>query len=78
MNHLIQAELDRSKALHDWSDYSLDRVTLTLAEEAGEVIQAVNNYQEGKGTKQQIITELIQTAAMCQRMLEFLNNNNNV
>jgi hypothetical protein len=73
-NQRVSNELERAKSLHSWDGASLQGVSLTFIEEAGEVIQAVNNFKEGKGNKEQIKTELIQTAAMCFRMLEFLDN----
>lgn len=63
-------ELERAERLHNWNGISLQSAAMNFIEEAGEVIQAVNNYREGKGSKDKIKTELIQTMAMCLRMLK--------
>jgi NTP pyrophosphatase (non-canonical NTP hydrolase) len=65
--NLANIELARAESLHDWNNVSLDQATLNLIEEAGEFVQAVNNYREGKGTKEQIQIELTQLMAMCLR-----------
>ncbi len=65
--NLATIELARAESIHDWSNVSLDQATLNLIEEAGEFVQAVNNYREGKGTKEQVKTELTQLMAMCLR-----------
>lgn len=44
-----------------------------MQEEAGEVTKAVLHYSYEGGSLQDIKDELIQTAAMCVRMLESLN-----
>ena len=49
------------------------RAVSKLAEETGEAVLAVNNYDEGKGTIEEIRKELIQTAAMAIRNLKNLD-----
>ena len=46
-----------------------------MQEEAGEVTKAVLHYHYEGGSFEHIEEELIQTAAMCMRMLENLKNN---
>ena len=67
---LIKEELSRAKKIHP--NYPVDRfVQFTIMqEEAGEVAKAVNDFHFGKGSLEDVKTELIQTAAMCVRMLE--------
>ena len=68
---LIKEELSRAKKIHP--NYPVDRfIQFTIMqEEAGEVAKAVYDYyHENKGSLEDIKTELIQTAAMCVRMLE--------
>jgi NTP pyrophosphatase (non-canonical NTP hydrolase) len=43
-----------------------------INEEKGEVSRAINQYDMEGGSKQAIKDELIQTAAMCIRMLKML------
>lgn len=68
--NLATIELERAESLHNWNGISLQSAAMNFIEEAGEVIQAVNNFREGKGNKEQIKSELTQTMAMCLRMLK--------
>ena len=66
----IEKELQRAKKIHP--NYPTD-IFIQLAimqEEAGEATKAVLDYQCNKCSIDSIIQELIQTAAMCMRMLE--------
>ena len=68
----IKDELARAEGL--WPDYPTN-IFMQLAimqEEAGEVTKAVLDYMEGKHGIQELKDELIQTAAMCVRMLKNL------
>ena len=67
---LIEKELIRAKEIHP--NYPLDRFVqfAIMQEEAGKVAKAVNDFHFGKGSLEDVKTELIQTAAMCVRMLE--------
>lgn len=47
---------------------SSDHITLAFAEEAGEVVKAVLDFKQGKGTMQNVEKEIIQTMAMCLRL----------
>lgn len=69
----IDAELTKAKTKHPNYPTSLLEQLAIMQEEAGEVTKAVLHYvqQEG-GSKEEIRKELIQTAAMCVRMLEKL------
>lgn len=66
---LIQDELERAIAIHP--DYPSDifKQLAIMQEEAGEVAKAVNDYSDGKDSIEHIKEELIQTSAMCVRMM---------
>ena len=68
----VERELRRAKGL--WTEYPDDmfRQVAIMNEEAGEVTKAVLHYHYEKGSIKDIKTELIQTMAMCMRMLEAL------
>lgn len=70
---LIHQELERAESKHpNWptDPVYMDQI---VNEEKGEVTRAVVQYCiEGTGSKQAIKDELIQTAAMCVRMLKML------
>lgn len=68
----IELELFTAEIKHTWEDKPLANQALIMLEEAGEVARAVNLYQEEGGSVEDIRTELIQTAAMCYRMLKNL------
>ena len=65
----IEAELKRAEIIHP--DYPTDmfRQVAILNEESGEVTKAVLDYHYEGGSIEHIQEELIQTAAMCMRML---------
>jgi len=65
----IEAELKRAEIKHP--DYPTDmfRQVAILNEESGEVTKAVLDYHYAGGSLEHIQEELIQTAAMCMRML---------
>lgn len=68
----IDAELKRAKEKHpEWPE-DMFRQLAIMQEEAGEVTKAVLHYHYEGGTVDHIQEELIQTAAMCMRMLENL------
>lgn len=70
----VEAELQRAKKMHpNWPDDRFRQLAI-MQEEAGEVAKAVIDHQYKKGSTQDIESELIQTAAMCMRMLESLNH----
>jgi predicted small metal-binding protein len=45
-------------------------LTTAMAEEAGEALKAIMDHMQKGGSKDQIRKELIQTMAMCVRLLE--------
>lgn len=65
---LVQEELVRARAKFPDPDH----LTLALAEEAGEVVKAVLDLRFGKpgATREALHAEIIQTIAMCVRLLE--------
>lgn len=64
----VMAEVDRARALFPESEHR----TLALSEEAGEVVKAVLDLRNGKAGASwaKVETEIIQTMAMCVRLLE--------
>ncbi len=71
----IQRELDRAEFKHPDFPSDMFRQLAIMQEEAGEVTKAVLHYHYEGGSFEHIEEELIQTAAMCMRMLENLKNN---
>lgn len=68
----IEAELNRAKKKHPIYPDDLFRQVAIINEEAGEVTKAVLHYHYENGAFENIEKELIQTAAMCMRMIERL------
>lgn len=68
----IFAELDRAKKKHPNFPKDMFRQLAIMQEEAGEVTKAVLHYHYENGTLEHVKEELIQTGAMCVRMLENL------
>ena len=62
----------RDSDLHPEQFSSLFEMCAVLSEETGEVSNAVLNYAHGIGGKEQIKQEIIDTAAVCIRALEYL------
>lgn len=60
------AEVVRARYLHPGNDH----LTSSFAEEAGEVVKAVNNFREGKGPIQDVDKEIVHCMAMCIRLWE--------
>jgi NTP pyrophosphatase (non-canonical NTP hydrolase) len=70
----IIKEYNKAKRGHPETDeFDINKMALVVNEEAGEVSKAVLQYQDEGGSKEEIKAELIQTAAMCLRMLLNLN-----
>lgn len=69
---LIHQELERAESIHPNWPTCLFRMDSIINEEKGEVSRAINQYDMEGGSKQAIKDELIQTAAMCVRMLKML------
>lgn len=68
----IDAELKRAEKLHPNYPADMFRQLAIMQEEAGEVTKAVIDYHYGNDSIDHIKEELIQTAAMCVRMLDNL------
>jgi NTP pyrophosphatase (non-canonical NTP hydrolase) len=62
----VQAEVRRARTLHQ----SPDLLTTAFAEEAGEVIKAILDHRAGKGPLSDVKKEIVQTMAMCVRLLD--------
>ena len=68
----IDSELKRAETKHpNWPE-DMFRQLAIMNEEAGEVTKAVLHYHYEGGTIDHVKEELIQTAAMCMRMLKDL------
>jgi len=70
---LIMAEIDRAEQLHPAWPHDLVKASAIVAEEAGEMLQAANDYDESRSGKRQIITEAVHTAATAIRLLKNIN-----
>lgn len=69
----MDAELERAKAKHPNFPRNMFEQLAIMQEEAGEVTKAVLHFQRENGTLHDIKEELVQTAAMCMRMYEALD-----
>lgn len=69
---IIEAELNRAMKKHPNYPKDMFKQLAIMQEEAGEVTKAVLHYHFEKGNIEHIREELIQTAAMCMRMLQNL------
>lgn len=64
-------ELERAKKKYPEFPTGIVRQVAIMAEEAGEAIREANNIEYGQnGDLDALRTELIQTAAMCLRVIE--------
>ena len=68
----IEKELQRAMKKHPQYPSDIFRQLAIMQEEAGEVTMAVLHLEYERGTIEHVREELIQTAAMCVRMLENL------
>jgi len=68
----IVVELQRAEFKHSWEGNSVVKMALIVIEEAGEVARASLQHDEEGGSVEAIREELIQTGAMCYRMLKNL------
>jgi len=69
---LIIEEVTRAKRLYpSWPADPIRRVAL-MAEEAGEAVREANNLVYDRSCPSFLLTELVQTAAMCYRNIEHL------
>ena len=70
MIELLQAELERAKKIHPEFPDDIIHMVAVMNEEAGESIRAAYNYIYEGGTIEELKEEIIQTGAMCLRILE--------
>jgi len=68
----IQDELEREEKKHPIFPLNIFEQLAIMQEEAGEVTKAVLHLKYENGTLYDIEEELVQTAAMCMRMLQSL------
>jgi len=68
----IDRELIRAEKIHPDFPKDIFQQLAIMQEESGEVVKSVVDYQFHGGTINDIREELIQTAAMCMRMLNNL------
>lgn len=69
----IDAELKRAEQKHPGYPKDMFHQLAIMQEEAGEVTKAVLQYHYEGGSLDNVKEELIQTAAMCMRMLQHLS-----
>jgi NTP pyrophosphatase (non-canonical NTP hydrolase) len=66
----VERELSRSKKQHpDWPKNLFEAYAI-VAEECGEVAQAILDWKDRAGDEDKIVNEMIQVAAMALRFLE--------
>lgn len=71
----IHRELRKAEKKHpDWPVDNLFEQVAILSEEAGEVAKAALDYKNGRVPIKELKEELMQTAAMCMRLLKNLNH----
>jgi NTP pyrophosphatase (non-canonical NTP hydrolase) len=68
----IDSELKRAENKHPNFPKDMFQQLAIMQEEAGEVTKAVLHYHYENGALEHVKEELIQTAAMCMRMLQNL------
>ena len=73
--NVIDAELKKAVRKHPNYPKDMYEQLAIMQEEAGEVTRAVLHYHNEGGRLEDIKKELIQTAAMCVRMLQNLPQN---
>lgn len=78
LSHIIDetvAELNKAEAKHpSWPEDVVHQVSI-MNEESGEAIRAALQIVYEDGNIKDLKTELIQTAAMCFRILKNMDNN---
>ena len=68
--NVIDSELKRAKEKHPNFPDDLFQQGSIMIEEAGEVVKAINDWAWFSGSIESVRDELVQTAAMCMRMIE--------
>lgn len=71
---IIDDELKRAEAKHPNYPEDMFRQLAIMNEEAGEATKAVLHYHYENGSLEDVKVELVQTAAMCMRMIESIDN----
>lgn len=72
----IKQELKRAKQIYpEWPDDLIHQVSI-MNEESGEAIRAALNHVYHGDDIEEVKKELIQTAAMCIRCIEWIDENN--
>ena len=74
----IQDELERAEKKHPIFPLNIFEQLAIMQEEAGEVTKAVLHLKYENGTLYDIEEELVQTAAMCMRMLQSLEEKHQI
>lgn len=70
----ILQEMKKAIAKHPvWPNDAVSRAAI-VSEEAGEVIREANHIREGHGNPKALRLELIQTAGVCIRMINIMDN----
>ena len=73
--YMMLDELVRAEKKHPvWPTNPIKQIAI-LAEEAGEALKEVLDWEEGKGNPQKVIDEVVQTGAMCFRFLKNFDPN---
>ena len=66
----VMSEIDRAEKIHPVWPRNHTHQCAVVCEESGELLQAALNHDEHKGSKRQMITEAVHTAAMAIRFLK--------
>ena len=67
---MVMSECVRAEALHPvWPKDPVHQMAI-LCEESGEALQAALNFKERKGSKKNMVTEAVHTAATAIRFLK--------
>ena len=69
----VELELNRAEKKHPNFPDDMFRQVAIINEEVGEITKAVLHYHYEDGSLKDVKNELVQTAAMCMRMLNALN-----
>ncbi len=75
---MVFAECSRAEQLHPVWPKDLIHGGMTIAEKSGETVKATMDYVEKKGSKQEIITEAIQTISVTIRFLKNIEEENEI
>jgi len=70
---MIFKELRNAEDKYSWDNITLYMKGCILGEEVGEVIQAINEHDDGNDMREQIFTEAAQVAAVAYRIMDTIN-----